>query len=77
MTPEDAIDALDQAAAELVRGYGNLGKVAALVRTDDGIVRIVTLASNNAGIAKLLFAAADTFADRAFEDKQCKPKSTN
>lgn len=70
MTPVDAnalvLAALDDAAANLVRAYRNVGKVAALVRTDSGTVRIVTLNANDAAISKLLYAAADTFADRAF-----------
>lgn len=62
----DTLATLDEDAANLVRRYRDAGKVAAVARTNDGHVSIVTLATKDAAIAKLLYAAADTFADRAF-----------
>lgn len=66
MTPDAAIAALDDEAGDLVRRYRDLGKIAALARTNDGHVQIITLANNDPGIARLMYAAADTFADRAY-----------
>ena len=62
----DTLATLDEDAANLVRRYRDAGKVAAVARTNDGHVLIITLTAKDAAIAKLLYAAADTFADRAF-----------
>lgn len=70
MTRDEARAALDGAAADMVRAYRDIGNLAALVRTDGNRVQIVTLGTMDEGVAKLLYMAADTFADRAFNGKK-------
>lgn len=72
MTRDEARLALDSAAADMVRAYRDLGHVAALVRSDGNRVQIVTLATMDENVAKLLYLAADTFADRAYKPPKAK-----
>lgn len=73
MTRDEAIAALDACAEDMVRAYRDLGRAAAVIRTDGARLKMFTLGTMDAGIAKLLYVAADTMANRAYEDKQCKP----
>lgn len=72
MTRDEAKAALDGAAADMVRAYRDIGHLAALVRTDGNRVQIVTLGTMDEGVAKLLYMAADTFADRAYKPPKAK-----
>lgn len=66
MTSSVALDILDQAAARLVGAYRDLGKVATVMRGGGAGVQVIALDGADAETAKLLYASADTFADRAF-----------
>jgi len=71
------ISELDQRAAVLTADYLKTHHLAVIVHTDGREVRIITPGTMDASVAKVLHAAADTMANRAYEAKQCKPKSTN
>lgn len=64
------IERADGAVTDLVRWYRDRQIAAVLVRTDGNAVRIICPEGVSAGVAKLLYLAADTMADRATADER-------
>lgn len=63
-------DIADSSAADLVRWYRTHGMCAVLIRMEGTAMSIICQEDISAAIAKMLYAAADTMADRAIDDER-------